>query len=151
MLAALLIAPGANAAQPTVFTIDIVFDDPNTQANEGSEVFHSDGSVICATGSAVTDPVFVAGFGRQGRGNGTFHLEKTLTCTRVVNRQTIVIGTVRIAVDAAGTKTGTIGGWTVRDGTGEYSGITGGGQIVGLGDPGSGLDLRDYYTGRLTN
>lgn len=134
MLGALLITSSASAAQPTVFTIDIVFG--------VSETFNSDGSVICASGPAVTDPVFVAGFGSKGRGNGTFHLEKTLICGA---------NTLRIRVDAAQTKTGTVGGWSVIGGTGAYAGISGAGQIVGVGNPGGGIDLRDYYTGRLTN
>ena len=145
MLGVLLIAPGANAARPTVFMIDIVFDSgepPNVV--EGSETFFSDGRVICASGPAVTDEstFHFAGAGRLGRGNGTFHLEKTLICAN---------GTIRIAVDAAQTKTGTIGGWVVKGGTGAYAGVTGAGQIIGVADPGGGLDLRDYYTGRLTN
>lgn len=143
VLGAMLLASSASAARPTVFTIDIVFDDEETEnINEGSEVFHSDDSVICLMGPAVTDPIFGAGFGRQGRGNGTFHLEKTLSCAN---------GTLRIAVDAALTRTGTIGGWVVVDGTGAYANVSGSGQVVGVGDPGDGLDLRDYYTGRLTN
>jgi hypothetical protein len=143
-LGALLIAPSASAAQPTVFTIDIVFDDEDTPQNEGSEVFHSDGSVICATGPAVTDQdtFHFAGGGSQGRGNGTFHLEKTLTCAD---------GTIVIAIDAAQTRTGTVGGWTVVDGTGAYAGVSGGGQIVGVGGAAPGVDLRDFYLGRLTD
>ena len=74
LLLALLVAPIASAAAPptTVLTIDIVFD--------VSEDFTATGGVICASGTAVTDPVFAAGFGRMGRGAGTFHLIKTLTC-----------------------------------------------------------------------
>ena len=144
MLGALLITSAASAARPTVFTIDIVFEDPGPPEVEGSEVFHSDGSVICLTGPAVTDEAsfHFAGAGRQDRGNYTFHLEKTLICGN---------GTLRIAVNAASTRTGTVGGWKVLGGTGAYANVTGAGQIVGVGDPGGGVDLRDYYTGRLTN
>jgi len=143
MLGALLITSGASAAQPTVFTIDVVFDDQATpNVDESSETFHSDGSVICASGPAITDPFHFAGGGRQGKGNGTFHLEKTLICGT---------GTIRIAVDAARTKTGTIGGWTVREGTGAYANVTGGGQIVGVNGSGGAFDLQDRYTGRLTD
>ena len=141
VLGAMLMVSSASAAGSTVFTIDIVFDDPATpNVDESSEMFHSDGSVICVSGPAVTDPFRFAGGGRQGGGNGTFHLEKTLTCGN---------GTFRIAVDAAQTATGTIGGWTVRSGTGAYAGLRGGGQIVGTNV--SDLLLRDAYTGRLTN
>ena len=144
MLGALLITSAASAAQPTVFTIDIVFDDPGTPANEASETFHSDGSIICASGPAITDQdsFRFAGGGRQGKGNGTFHLEKTLICGN---------GTLRIAVDAASTRTGTVGGWTVLSGTGAYTSVRGSGQSVGIGDPGGGIDLPDHYTGRLTD
>jgi len=144
VLGALLIVPSASAAQPTVFTIDIVFDDDTTpDVNEGSETFYSDGTVICATGPAVTDQdtFHFAGAGRQGRGNNTFHLEKTLICAD---------GTIRIAVDAAQTMTGTVGGWTVLSGTGAYADVSGGGQIVGIGGAAPGVDLRDVYMGRLT-
>lgn len=44
--------------------------------------------------------------------------------------------------------TGTIGGWTVVSGTGDYAGIRGGGHIVGTAFDG-GID--DHYTGKLTN
>ena len=116
MLGALLITSAASAAQPTVFTIDIVFDDPGTPANEASETFHSDGSIICASGPAITDQ-----------------------------------DSLRIAVDAASTRTGTVGGWTILSGTGAYTSVRGSGQIVGIGDPGGGIDLQDHYTGRLTD
>ncbi len=141
MLGALLITSTASAARPTVFTIDIVFANGT---NPGSEVFLSDGSVVCLTGPAVTDQdtFHFAGSGRQGKGNDTFHLEKTLYCGN---------GTFTISVNAASTKTGTVGGWRVISGTGAYSHLSGAGQIVGVGDPGNGLDLRDSYTGRLTN
>ena len=74
MLLALLVAPMASAAAPptTVLTIDVQF--------EVGETFTATGGVICDSGTAETDPVFVAGFGRMGRGVGTFHLVKTLTC-----------------------------------------------------------------------
>ena len=70
VLLALLVAPMASAAAPptTVLTIDVVF--------EGQETFTASGGVICESGTAVTDPVFVAGFGRMGRGVGTFHLDQ---------------------------------------------------------------------------
>jgi hypothetical protein len=141
MLGALLITSSASAARPIVFTIDVVFDDPSTpNVDESSETFHSDGSVICAVGPAVTDPFFFAGGGSKGRGNATYHLEKTLTCGN---------GTITIAVDAAATATGTVGGWTVVSGTGAYAGLSGSGQVVGTGVSQS--LLRDAYTGRLTN
>ena len=74
LLLALLVSPVASAAPPptTVLTINIVFD--------VSEDFTATGGVICESGTAVTDPVFAAGFGRMGRGAGSFHLIKTLTC-----------------------------------------------------------------------
>ena len=63
LLLALLVAP-QRVPRPhrPRSTIDIVFD--------VSEDFTATGGVLCASGTAVTDPVFAAGFGRMGRGAG---------------------------------------------------------------------------------
>jgi hypothetical protein len=138
MLGALLVAPVASAAPPTTtIRIDIVFGDA------GSEDFTTSGGVLCASGTAVTDPVFVAGFGRQGRGAGTFHLIKTLTCADGS-------GTFQILVNAGSSpnSSGTIGGFSVVGGTGAYTGLHGGGSLVGTyTDDG----IIDVYMGRLVN
>lgn len=136
VLLALLVAPMASAAAPptTVLTIDVLF--------EGGETFTATGGVICDSGTAVTDPVFVAGFGRMGRGVGTFHLIKTLTCDDVS-------GTFQILVNAAAAPSspGTLGGFAVVGGTGDYAGLRGAGSLVGTGKDGG---ITDVYTGTLT-
>jgi len=135
LLLALLVAPVASAAAPptTVLTIDIVFG--------VSEDFTATGGVICESGTAVTDPVFIAGFGRMGRGSGTFHLIKTLTCDDGS-------GTFQILVNAATAPSspGTLGGFAVVGGTGDYTGLRGAGSLVGtFTDDG----IIDVYTGML--
>ena len=135
VLVALLVAPFARAAAPEVTTIriDIVFD--------VSEDFTADG-VLCASGTAVTDPVFAAGFGRQGRGEGTFHLVKTLTCDDGS-------GTFQILVNAATAPSspGTLGGFVVIGGTGAYTGLHGAGTVVGTATEDGIIDI---YEGRLS-
>ena len=138
LLVALLIAPTTSAAAPvvTVLRIDIVFDPVTT------EDFTATGGVLCESGTAVTDPVFAAGFGAQGRGVGTFHLIKTLTCDDGS-------GTFQILVDAstAPSSPGTLGGFSVVGGTGDYAGLRGAGSLVGTN---TGNGIIDVYTGRLT-
>jgi len=136
LLSALAIAPAVNAAPPvSVINIHVVFDGPET--------FTASGGVVCVSGEAVTDPVFAAGFGRQGRGVGTFHLIKTLTCDDGS-------GTFQILVNAATAPSspGTLGGFAVVGGTGDYDGLRGAGSLVGTGTA-DGID--DVYTGRLHN
>lgn len=137
MLVALAVAPTASAAAPpvTVLQIDIVFD--------GSEEFTAIGGVLCESGTAVTDTIFFAGFRGNGAGVGTFHLIKTLTCDDGS-------GTFQIKVEAstAPTSPGTIGGFAVVGGTGDYTGLRGAGSLVGTGTPDG---IVDVYTGRLTN
>ena len=137
VLGALLVAPAASAAVPTTTTIqiDIVFG--------VSEDFTTSGGVLCPSGAALTDPVFVAGFGSMGRGAGTFHLIKTLTCADGS-------GTFQILVDAGSSpdSSGTVGGFSVVGGTGDYAGLRVGGSLVGTyTDDG----IVDVYTGRLVN
>lgn len=139
ILGALLVAPAASAAAPPITTIqiDIVFGDA------GSEDFTTSGGVLCASGTAMTDPVFAAGFGRQGRGAGTFHLIKTLTCADDS-------GTFQILVNAGSSpnSSGTVGGFSVVGGTGDYTGLRGAGSLVGTyTDDG----IIDVYMGRLVN
>lgn len=136
MLLALLVAPVASAAAPptTVLTIDVLF--------EGPETFTATGGVICDSGTAVTESAFVAGFGRMGRGVGTFHLVKTLTCDDGS-------GTFKILVNAvtAPSSPGTLGGFAAGGGTGDYAGLHGAGSLVGTAKDGG---IIDVYTGRLT-
>ena len=134
MLAALLVAPVASAATPTTtIRIDIVFD--------VSEDFTTTGGVLCPSGTAVTDPVFAAGFGRMGRGAATFHLIKTLTCADGS-------GTFQIKVNAGPSSTGTVGGFAVVGGTGAYENLSGGGSLIGVATD---VGIIDFYTGSLTN
>jgi hypothetical protein len=130
---ALIAAPSVSAA-PTATTISIhvVFG--------GTETFTTTGGLLCPAGTAVTDPFFQTFGGRQNRGNFTFHLVKTLTCTDGS-------GTLKILVDAASTPTGTVGNFAAGEGTGDYVGIHGGGHLVGTAFNG-GLD--DLYAGMVT-
>ena len=139
--AATLWAPVASAAVPvTTIRIEVVFA---TETEEQMETFTATGGVVCESGTAVTDPVFVAGFGRQGRGAGTFHLVKTLTCDDGS-------GTFKLLVNAGASPTtsGTIGGFAAGRGTGAYVGLHGGGSLVGTFYP-DGSGITDIYTGRL--
>ena len=134
--AAALWAPVASAAIPvTTITLSSTFG--------GAETFTATGGIVCDSGTAVTDPIFVAGFGRQGRGVGTFHLVKTLTCDDGS-------GTFKLLVDAAASPNsgGTVGGFAAGQGTGDYVGLHGGGQLVGTSFP-DGSGITDIYTGRL--
>jgi hypothetical protein len=134
LVAALALAPVALAAPPeTTIVIDIEFG--------VSETFTATGGVVCDSGTAVTDPVFIAGFGRQERGVGTFHLVKTLTCDDGS-------GWFQLLVNAAGTRTsdGTVGGFSVVGGSEAYASLRGGGQILGTF---TGTGIIDVYTGYL--
>jgi hypothetical protein len=137
LLAALLIAPTASAAPPvTAITIDVDFTT--------GETFTATGGVVCDSGVAVTDPVFGAGGGRQGRGVFSFHLIKTLTCDDGSGSFMI-----RVNAATAPTSPGTIGGFAVVGGTGDYSGLHGAGSLVGTRL--SETEILDVYTGRLSN
>lgn len=134
---AALWAPVATAAVPvTTITIEAVFGGP--------ESFTATGGVVCSSGTSVSDPSFIAGGGRQGRGVFTFHVVKTLTCDDGS-------GTFKLLVNAAGspTSSGTVGGFAAGRGTGDYVGLHGGGSLVGTTHP-DGSGITDVYTGRLT-
>jgi hypothetical protein len=128
-------APTVMAAPAvTTITIDVNFS--------GQELFTS-GGLICPSGVAVTDPFMGAGGGRQGRGAFTFHLIKTLTCDDGS-------GWFRIKVEAgtSPTSSGTVGGFSVVDGTGAYASLHGAGSLQGTFTP---TGILDVYTGRLSN
>jgi hypothetical protein len=136
LLGVLAAAPAVSAAPPvTVIEIHVVFG--------GAETFSASGGVVCDSGVAVTDPVFSAGFGAQGRGVGTFHLIKTLTCDDGS-------GTFQILVNAATARTspGTVGGFAVVGGTGDYANLNGAGSLVGTN---TAVGIDDVYTGRLSS
>ncbi|HET9084708.1 MAG TPA: hypothetical protein VFN41_09930 [Candidatus Limnocylindrales bacterium] len=135
MVGALIAAPSASAAPTaTTISIHIVFGNPAT------ETFTTTGGLLCLSGTAISDPFFQTFGGRQNRGNFTFHLVKTLTCDDDS-------GTFKLLVDAASTRTGTVGNFAAGRGTDDYVGIHGGGHLVGTGFNG-GLD--DFYTGMVT-
>jgi hypothetical protein len=127
-------APVASAAIPvTTIRIEVVFG--------VSEEFFASGGVVCDHGFAVSDG-FVAGFGNKGRGVGTFHYVKTLTCDNG--------DTFKLLVNAAATRpsSGTVGGFAAGQGTGSLEGLHGGGSLVGTFYA-DGSGITDIYTGRL--
>ena len=141
LAASLLLLVGAEpvlAGQPqTTITITIDF--------EVGETFTATGPVLCPSGSAVSTQDH---FGGNFRVVGTFHLTKLLTCDNDPEN------TFTIKVDAGNTfkKGMTTGGWSVVSGTGDYSGLRGGGNIVGIAQDGGGagvVDLIDHYTGQV--
>ena len=103
------------------------------------ETFTAAGGVICASGTATSD------FDHFGGGPvaGSFHLTKTLTCTDGS-------GTITIRVNAATVFGSPIdqGGWAVVSGTGDYTGLSGGGNVVGTYVADGIIDL---YKGVLRN
>jgi hypothetical protein len=136
LLGTMLWAPTAMAAPPvTTITIDVVFG--------GAETFTATGGVVCPAGTAVSDPQFATFGGARNRGVFTFHVVKTLTCADGS-------GTFKLLVDASASPTspGTVGGFAAGQGTGDYAGLHGGGQLVGTALP-DGSGVTDVYTGRL--
>jgi hypothetical protein len=131
-LAALAWAAPTAAATPTTIDIQVTF-------GVTLEPFTTTGGVLCPAGNAISDPVSIRGGGRQGNGNLTFHIVKTMYCDNGA--------TFKLLVDAARTPTGTVGGFAVGQGTGSLAGVHGGGSLVGTGTSG-GID--DHYTGRVT-
>ncbi len=135
LVAVLAWAPTTSAAVPvTTIDIDVTF-------GVTLEPFTTTGGVLCASGDAISDPVSIRGGGRQGRGNITFHLVKTMYCDNG--------DTFKLLVDAVRTPTGTVGGFAVGEGTGSLAGVHGGGSVVGTAT-GGGTGIHDDYTGRVT-
>ena len=135
LVAVLAWAPTISAAVPvTTIDIDVTF-------GVTLEPFTTTGGVLCASGDAISDPVSIVGGGRQGRGNVTFHVVKTMYCDNG--------DTFKLLVDAARTPTGTVGGFAVGQGTGSLAGVHGGGSLVGTAFPDF-SGLHDHYTGRVT-
>jgi hypothetical protein len=118
----------ASTAEPVEIDLHVIFG--------GAETFEATG--ICPSGTAQS-----FGFHQAGQGRATtFHLYKTLTCDDGTSTLTI-----RIEASLVFGSPGTIGGWSVVDGTGDYAGAHGGGRIVGTSFDG-GID--DVYTGMLS-
>ena len=132
LVSALGWAPVTSAAVPTTIDIDVTF-------GVTLEPFTTTGGVLCPSGDAVSDPVSIVGGGRQGKGNLTFHVVKTMYCDNG--------DTFKLLVDAVGTPTGTKGGFAVGEGTGGLAGVHGGGTVVGTGTE---VGIHDAYTGRVT-
>ena len=124
MTALMLVAAPVSAGNGGVtITLDVNF-------RKGSGEFIATGA-FCPSGSAVsTENSF------SGR---VFHVAKTFTCK---DRS----GTLSIELSAAGTESGTSGGWSVVGGTGDYAGASGGGQITGVNSP---TGIIDTYTGTI--
>jgi hypothetical protein len=125
------------AARPAIIRIDIDLD-------TNVETFTTDSALLCPSGVALTDFHFGAGNFRQA---GTFHLDKLLVCD---DRS----GSFVIRVDAGANFVvgdGTTGGWSVvpGSGTGDYKGLQGGGNIVGVNSDTPPIDLTDYYYGSV--
>ena len=68
-----------------------------------------------------------------------FHVDKTFVCDDDS-------GTLSISLDAVFqiAQGGTVGGWRIVGGTGDYAGALGGGQIVGVG---TSVGIDDTYSG----
>ena len=130
-LLVLALAPAASAASsPVVIDLHVDF--------ENGETFTASG--FCESGEAETYNFKQVAF--NGRAT-TFHLFKDLICDDGSG-----ILTIRVEASFVDGFAGTIGGWNVVGGTGDFARVRGGGSLVGIGFDG-GLD--DHYTGRLTN
>jgi len=122
----------AAPAQPVQINLHVVFLDDGGSI----ESFTADG--LCPSGTAES-----FGFHQAGRGRATtFHLFKTLMCDGTGDTLTI-----RVEASFVFGTSGTVGGWSVVDGTGAFEGFRGGGSIRGVGFDG-GID--DTYVGVLT-
>lgn len=131
ILAAIAVSAPVSASTVETVQIDlhVVFG--------SSETFSATG--ICPSGAAQS-----FGFQQAGQGRATtFHLYKTLTCDDASGTLTI-----RVEARLVFGSPGTVGGWSVVDGTGDYADARGGGMIVGTSFDG-GID--DVYTGMLSS
>lgn len=130
ILAAIVLSAPASASTAEAVQIDlhVVFGGPETFSATG----------ICPSGTAQS-----FGFQQAGQGRATtFHLYKTLICDDGSGTLTI-----RVEAGLVFGSPGTVGGWSVVNGTGDYAGAHGGGMIVGTSFDG-GID--DVYTGMLS-
>jgi hypothetical protein len=119
----------ASTAEPIRIDLHVVFG--------SSETFSATG--ICPSGTAQS-----FGFHQAGQGRATtFHLYKTLTCDDGSGTLTI-----RVEAGLVFGSPGTVGGWSVVNGTGDYADAHGGGMIVGTSFDGG---IEDAYTGMLSS
>ena len=122
----------AGAAGATTIRLD---------SSDAGETFTATGGVICESGTATTD--FHHFGGSQHSAAGSFHLTKTLDCDDGSGTFTIVVNAATVfgsPIDQ--------GGWAVLDGTGDYTGLNGGGRLVGTYYE---TGIIDLYTGVLRN
>jgi hypothetical protein len=144
ILAAVLLVLGSSvsvavAARPAIIVIEIDLD-----TEPATETFTTDSPLLCPEGDAFTDFHKAAG---NFWAAGSFHLNKLLVCEDGS-------GTFVITVDAGTnfvTGGGTNGGWSVvpGSGTGDYVGLRGGGNVVGINQDEGPVDLIDYYSGHV--
>jgi hypothetical protein len=137
----LLIGSAAPVGAGSTLQFKIEIDLDNQAAGEH---FIGVSPLVCEDGTAFTD--FHFGTGTPTSRSFTFHLAKFIDCG--------ADGTFWIKVDAASNQVlgrGTVGGWTVINGsgTGSLSTIAGGGSIVGEPGDGDPIDLIDHYYGVL--
>ena len=123
--------------EPAIITIEVDLD-------TGTETFTADSPLLCPSGDAFTD--FERGAGNF-RAAGSFHLTKLLVCDDGS-------GSFVIRIDAASNfvvGSGTTGGWSVvpGSGTGDYVGLKGGGNVIGINSDEPPIDLVDSYFGSL--
>jgi hypothetical protein len=122
----------AAASGKTTITLD---------SSSSGETFTATGDVICDSGTATTD--FHHFGGSLNSAAGSFHLTKTLVCDDDSGTFTIVVNAATVfgsPIDQ--------GGWAVLSGTGDYTGLNGGGKLVGTYYDGG---IIDVYTGSLRN
>jgi len=137
----LAISAGSAAAAPELFTIEIDLD-----SDPAVETFESDSPLLCDSGTATT--FFDHAGGREDVSRAaTFHLVKLIECDDGS-------GSFVITVNAAANfvvGVGTVGGWSVvpGSGTGDYTGLVGGGRVVGINTTEGDIDLVDHYYGSL--
>jgi len=139
------ISAGAAAAGTPRELITISIDFPNDPTAAATERFVTSSPLLCPSGDAFTD--FMHGSGNDHSRAASFHLTKLLVCDDGS-------GSFRIRVDAASNFVvgdGTVGGWSVVPGSGigAYTGLVGGGNVVGNNIHEGDIDLVDHYFGSL--
>jgi hypothetical protein len=116
----------------------------NIDLDAGVETFTTDNSLLCPSGDAFTYFRFGAGNFDQA---GTYHLYKQLVCDDGTGSFVIKVNAGENFLDGGGTT----GGWGVvpGSGTGNYAGLSGGGNVVGVRTGTQPIDLIDHYYGSL--
>lgn len=115
----------ADGARPVTITLDV-------DIVAGTETFTATGA-FCPVGEAESFDGVVT-----GGPTVVFHLTKVFTCE---GGSTLTVDLDAVFQNKRG---GTVGGWRITGGTGDYAGATGGGQIVGEGTT---TGIIDTYTG----